>query len=238
MLETQHYDKRMSVTPRLTKKQRELVAELGHLTSILGLDYGKIMTEADPEARTTLLELAKDQLTRSGVILKYVLMDEFLSAVICWHYFGKKRGFPDLWKTKRFKSFNYFILEKLYLLQKLDLVRSIHDIPKWVSSDLPALNELRNGIAHSFFPQNRRRKPEWKGQSVFTREGCDRFVEDMQKLSEFFVERFWGGSPEDLKDWPDTASSEGKHVTHNKRLETALPTRSQGSRVALLRLSV
>ena len=78
-------------------------------------------------------------------------MDEFLSAVICWHYFGKKRGFPELWKTKRFKSFNYFILEKLYLLQKLDLVRSIHDTPKWVSSDLAALNELRNGIAHSFF---------------------------------------------------------------------------------------
>jgi hypothetical protein len=160
--------RRMSVTPKLTKKQQELVAELGHLTSILGLDYDKIITEADPEARTTLLELAKDQLTRSAVILKYVLMDEFLSGVMCWHYFGKKRGFPDLWRTKRFKSFNYFILEKLYLLQKLDLVRSIHGIPKWVSSDLAALNELRNGIAHSFFPQNRRENLNGKAK-VFSR---------------------------------------------------------------------
>ena len=196
-------------TSKLTKKQRELVAELRHLTSTLGLDCDEIVTEADLEARTTLLELARDQLTRSAVILKYVLMDEFLSGVMCWHYFGKKRGFPDFWETKLFRSFNYFILEKLYLLQKLDLVRSIHDIPKWVSSDLAALNELRNGIAHSFFPQNRRRKPEWKGQSVFTREGCDRFLADMQKLSDFFVERFWGGSPEGLGDWPDTASPEG-----------------------------
>ena len=192
--------------PRLTKKQREMVAELRHLTSTLGLDFDKIITEAEPEARTTLLQLARDQLTRSAVILKYVLMDEFLSAVIRWHYFGKKRGFLELWKTKRFKSFNYFILEKLFLLQKLDLVRSIHDTPKWVSSDLAALNELRNGIAHSFFPQNRRRKPEWKGQSVFTREGCDRFLEDTQKLTDFFVERFWGGSREDLGDWSDTTS--------------------------------
>ena len=199
----------MPVTPKLTRKQRELVAELRHLTSILGLDYDKIVTEADPEARTTLLELARDQLTRSAVILKYVLMDEFLSGVMCWHYFGKKRGFPALWRTERFKSLNYFILEKLYLLQKLDLVRSIHPIPKWVSSDLAALNELRNGIAHSFFPQNRRRKPEWKGQSVFTREGCDRFLEDMQKLSDFFVERFWRGSPEDTGDRPDVALPEG-----------------------------
>src|SRR5262245_49061893 len=130
----------MSVRPRLTKKQRKLVAEFAHLTSTLGLDCEKIVSEADPEARTTLLELARDQLTRSAIILKYVLMDEFLSGVICWHYFGKKRGFPDLWKTQRFKTFNYFILEKLFLLQKLDLVRNIHEIPKWVSSDLAALN--------------------------------------------------------------------------------------------------
>lgn len=194
---------------RLTRKQRELVEELRHLTSILGLNPDEIVAEADPKARTTSLELAKDQIIRSAVILKYVLMDEFLSGVICWHYFGNKRSFPQLWKTKRFKSFNYFILEKLYLLQKLDLVRSIHDIPKWVTADLAALNELRNGIAHSFFPQNRRRKPEWKGQSVFTRSGCDRFLEDMQKLSDFFFKRFWRGSPEDTVDRPDAASPEG-----------------------------
>jgi hypothetical protein len=195
--------------PRLTKKQRQLVTEVDHLTSTLGLDCDEIVADADPEARTPLLELAKDQLTRSAVILKYVLMDELLSAVVCWHYFGKKRDFPELWKTKRFKSFNYFILEKLYLLQKLDLVRSIHDIPKWVSSDLAALNELRNGIAHSFFPQNRRRKPEWKGQSVFTPEGVDRFLEDMQKLSDFFLQQFWGGSPEDLHSWSDIPPTAG-----------------------------
>ena len=147
---------------RLTKKQRALVEELRYLTSTLGLDPDEIVAGADPEARTTYLELAKDQIIRGAVILKYILMDEFLSAVICWHYFGKKRNFQQLWRTKRFKSFNYFILERLYLIQKLDLVRSIREIPKWVSSDLAALNELRNGIAHSFFPQNRRRKPEWK----------------------------------------------------------------------------
>lgn len=195
--------------PRLTKKQRDLVAEVKQLMSMLSLDPDEIVTEAEPEARTPCLELAKDQIIRSAVILKYVLMDEFLSAVICWHFFGKKRGFPQLWKTKRFKTFNYFVLERIYLLQKLDLVRSVHDIPKSVASDLGALNELRNGIAHSFFPQNRRRKPEWKGQSVFTQGSFYRFLDDMQKLSDFFVERFWAGSPEDTGDRPDVVPPEG-----------------------------
>ena len=164
--------------------------------SALPLDPDEIITDLDPDGRTAYLRLAIDQVVRSAVVMKYVLRDEELSAVICWHYFGKKRSFQQLWKTKRFRSFNYFILERLYLMQKLDLVKSIHAIPGWVSSDLAALNDLRNGIAHSYFPENRRRKPEWKGKSVFERAGFERFLEDMQKLSDFFVERFWLGSPE------------------------------------------
>jgi hypothetical protein len=182
--------------PKLTKKQGELATELRHLLSTLGLDPAAIMSDNDPRAWTPSFVLAKNQIIRSAIILKYVLMDEFLSAAICWHYFGKKTSFQQLWKTKRFRSFNYFVLEKLYLLQKLDLVKSIYEIPKWVVSDLGALNELRNGIAHSFFPENRRRKPEWKGQDVFTKAGFARFLEDVEKLSNYFVRRFWRGVSE------------------------------------------
>ena len=143
-------------------------------------------------------------------MLKYVLMDECLNAVICWDYFGKKRLFQQLWKTRRFKSFNHFILDKIYLVQKLDLVKSMHKLPKFVSSDLAALNDLRNGIAHSFFPENRRKKPEWKGQNIFTRDGCDRFLEDMQQLSDFFVERFLRSSPEEARERGSRPCRRGK----------------------------
>jgi hypothetical protein len=193
---------------KLTGKQRQLVGELRQLLSILVLDPDAIIADEDVEGRTPRLELAKDQIIRSAVILKYVLMEEFLSAVICWHYFGKRRSFPHLWKTKRFRSFNHFVLERLYLLQKLELVKSIHDIPRPIGADLAALNDLRNGIAHSFFPQNRRRKPEWKGQSIFKEAGFERFLEDMGDLSDFFVERFWRGSPEDTGDRPDVTAPE------------------------------
>jgi hypothetical protein len=80
---------------KLTKKQRKLVAELRYLLSTLALDPVAIIANDDPEAWTTRLELAKDQIIRSAVILKYVLIDEFLSAAICWQYFGKKRSFQQ-----------------------------------------------------------------------------------------------------------------------------------------------
>jgi hypothetical protein len=78
-----------------------------------------------------------------------------------------------------------------------------------VLSDLAALNELRNGIAHSYFPENRRRKPEWKGQSVFTRGGFERFLNDMGKITDFFVRRFWRGSPENTDGRPGATLPEG-----------------------------
>lgn len=195
--------------PRLTRKQRVLVAEVKELLSTLRLNADEIVANADSNARTTYLELAKDQLIRGEVVRKYVLMDEFLSATICWHYFGKKRGFPQLWRTQRFRTFNYFILERLYLLHKLDLVKGIHEIPRWVSSDLALLNDLRNGVTHSYFPENRRRKPDWKGESVFTPAGFARFAEDMERLSGFFSRRFWAGSPEDTEGSTPTAPNHG-----------------------------
>ena len=100
-------------TAKLTAKQRHLVGEVRQILSTLRLDPDAITADEDVIGRTPRLELAKNQIIRSAVILKYVLMDEFLSGIICWHYFGKGRSFPQLWKTKRFRSFNYFVLERL-----------------------------------------------------------------------------------------------------------------------------
>lgn len=174
-----------------TQKQRKLVAEIRQLLKKHYFDPDEIAHEAQPEVRTQCLQNTKDRIIRFHVIESYLLMDETLGNVIRWHFFGKKRLFPQLLKGKRFKAFNHFILERLYLLQKLDFVRSFYNIPKWVASDIAELNDLRNGSAHSLYLQFRRRQPQWKGQSIFTPAAFDRFCDDMKKLFEFFVVSFW-----------------------------------------------
>jgi hypothetical protein len=106
---------------------------------------------------------------------------------ICHYYFGKKRSFPQLWKTKRFQLFNYHVLEELYPLQKLRLVKAIRPVPKQVSKSIESLNALRNGLAHAFFPENlRKTKPTWKGKNIFSLEGAKLFMEDMYSVAGFF----------------------------------------------------
>jgi hypothetical protein len=177
-------------TPRLTKKQRLLVVEVRSLLKELHLDPDEIVSTTQSDVRTASLENARIKIIRFHVLTNYLLMEEQLSLVIRSHFFGKDRLIPQLMKLKRFRTFNYFIMERLFLLQKLDFIKNIHSIPKWVVSDLAALNDLRNGMAHSWFLYLRRRKPEWKGQSIFIRSNFDRFSADMKKLWEFFL-KFW-----------------------------------------------
>jgi hypothetical protein len=127
------------------------------------------------------------QLVLSKVIWEYTYVDELLGSVICHFFFGTKKDFPNLWRTKRLQTFNYYILEVLSLSEKLRLVKSIQTLPKSIAADIETLNALRNGLAHAYFPENLRSyKPIYKGLDIYSREGLERFVEDMRKATRYF----------------------------------------------------
>jgi hypothetical protein len=73
----------------------------------------------------------------------------------CDYMFGKS-GFIKLWKTKRFERFNYFILEKMSLMEKLAFVKDVYLVPKAIAANIEAINAIRNAVAHAYFPENLR----------------------------------------------------------------------------------
>lgn len=170
----------------LTRYQRALVRELEEIASLLKLDYQDIKTYKR-DARATLLELMKRKFVISEVVTRYTLVDEYLNGRICHYFFGRKRSFIRLWKTKRFKFFNYHVIEELSLMAKLRFVKSISKVPKAVAADIERVNALRNGLAHAFFPENlKKSRPEWKGKNIFTVEGLRAFMDDMSKVGDYF----------------------------------------------------
>jgi hypothetical protein len=176
----------------LTKLQKRLLAEVTNVAELARLNYENIL-DYDEEERTARLRLMKNQIVRSQVIVDYTFIDEMLGAAICHYFFGKKRGFIKLWKTNKFKNFNHYILEVLSITEKLRLVKAIHKVPKSIAADIEAINALRNGLAHAFFPENlRSSKPAYKGKDIFTGVGLERFIEDVSKISDFFLRRNFG----------------------------------------------
>lgn len=137
------------------------------------------------------------QIVRSEVITKYTLIDEFLTVIICHYYFKRPKknlSFRALWKTKKFQIFNHYIMDDTYLLQKMRVVRAIGEIPSEVRNAIERINAVRNGIAHSFFPENRRqymayKKVIYRDEDIFTTAGMDKFREDYDLVSDYLWQR-------------------------------------------------
>src|ERR1051326_6388902 len=179
----------------LTRTERKLLTDVRKVAELARRDHWNIEAY-DPESRATYLRLMMNQIVRSEILMKYVLIDEFLSVIICHTYFRKpKQGFSfkSLWRTKRFQAFNYFVLEQMSLRNKLALVNHARKVPSKIRKHIDRLNGLRNAIAHSFFPENKRDyRPHGKviygGFDIFSAEGVTYFLEDRQR-GHYYAER-------------------------------------------------
>ncbi len=159
----------------LTKAQRRVVGEIEDLLRISNSDWRAVEERHVPEARLGQLERIKLDLLRMRVISDYVFADELLTVIIVAYYFPVK-DFPKRWTNPKMRSFLHFTMEDIYLLRKAALVKEIpprdRRFPfdkKIFNETLPALNGLRNAMAHSFNPERKReyrshRKVIWKGK--------------------------------------------------------------------------
>jgi hypothetical protein len=182
----------------LTGHQRRLLKEIKQIANIAKVDYPQIAKAYAPEERTTILHLMKDKIIRGDVILKYTLIDEFLTDIICDYYFERKEPhYQRLWRTKPFQVFVHYIMDETYLLKKLSIVHAIRAVPKDVRSAITRINDVRNDLAHTFFPQQRRRyvrgkKVVYDSVHLFTTAGVKRFSDDFDLAYEYLRKRLRG----------------------------------------------
>lgn len=191
----------MATERHLTRTQKRLIDELDKITSAAGLDYWNIL-DRDPRYdphRTVVLQAIMREIVRGEVVSQYTLIDEHLGSRICHYLFDNSR-FDRLWRTKKFERFNYFVLEKMSMLEKLAFVKDVYILPKAIAADIEAINAIRNALAHAFFPENLRvyrtkrgagsrtvTGPRYKGVDIFTFDGVDRFLDDSHRVVHFLI---------------------------------------------------
>jgi len=151
--------------------------------------------------RAYALEMMKDKLVRGEVVFRYTFIDELLTEIICDFYFHRPKtgsvSYRQLWKTKRFRLFVHYLMDEMFPLKKLSMVEAIKAVPTDVSSAIKRINDARNALAHSFFPQNRRRymadkKVDYKGSNIFTREGVEKFHRDYEIAQKWLAKKVFG----------------------------------------------
>src|SRR5262245_56030087 len=178
----------------LTAKQRSLRKEIEDIASLIRMDHWQIEKYRH---RTDFLKGIKDKLVRGEIVSKYTVIDEYLTMIICDYYFPRaldEYTYRNAWKNKRFVIFNHRIMEELSLLKKLDIVNEIDEVPKGEANIIRRINDLRNALAHSLFPENRRRymqsrKVLYQKIDIFTPAGIAKFEQEYQLVDDYLAMR-------------------------------------------------
>jgi len=173
----------------LTKYQARAFREYERILEITGLNPERALdfVEDEPEAVTPILKSMTDQVVRSDVIFEYTKIDMELDFIIFRHFFGPGKKLRAARRTKRYKTLR-LMLQNIYLMQKLSIVRSFKEVPKNIVSKIAAINDLRNGLAHTFFVSDlKEAKRTYKGHRIFTQQGLEAFRDDAQEIRYFFT---------------------------------------------------
>jgi hypothetical protein len=174
---------------KLSKYQARTLREYEFILDATGLSPDRVLelVEDDSEAVVPTLKSMTDQAVRGDVILEYTMIDMELDFILLRHFFGSGKKLIAARRTRRYKTLN-LILQSIYLMQKLSLVRSFKSIPRPIISKIAAINDLRNGLAHTFFVSDlKASKRTYKGHSIFTRKGLEALHNDALEVRYFFM---------------------------------------------------
>lgn len=185
----------------LTKEQMSLVKDLDKTCKLFCMDYRDVSDYPEKD-RTRILRATKDRIIRGIIVRQYTVIDTALNIVFYRYFFPlePEESYAELWKTQKFQKFNQYILEQLFLRQKLRFVRTIIDIPTKAQRRIDAINELRNALTHAYFPgYPERRRIEYRKKNIFMYEGLQMFLEDSLEVGTFFHDKF------EALGWLDTS---------------------------------
>jgi hypothetical protein len=180
----------------LTALQKKLYAEANKIAVMAQVDFWNVEKNWDKaEWRTVGLRIAIAHLVVAEVVSQYTLLDEVLTDYICRYYF-KRPGNPRYiyWKRKKFRLFVHFMLDELYLLKKMQLVHAIKPLPKEVRMTIGKVNAIRNAMAHSFFPENRKEhmkvgKVLYGAKDIRSAEGLRQFKDECDEAYNLIKKR-------------------------------------------------
>jgi hypothetical protein len=184
----------------LTRAEEKLRSEVEEIASLVEMDVWNVDQFKSGPQRAYHLKQMKDRFVRSEVVIRYALIDEFLTDIICDYYFHRPKkniSYRNLWKTKHFRVFVHFLMDETFLLKKLAMVEAIVDVPTPVSKAIKRINDVRNALTHSIFPENRRRymgdkKVMYNGVHLLCREGVKKFQQDYEIAHKYLAKKVFG----------------------------------------------
>lgn len=166
----------------LSRQNKDLVKEIEEIRRVTLTNYDNIHEYSQ---KTVRLKAIKEQLIRGRVIMWHSWVDESMDhAISNYFFYNHKRGGRGRigWNSNKYSRFKYYLLERVAFRRKMELVLIIKPFWRKYKNIVEKLDSLRNILAHSFFPEDRPKKPLYKNKDIFTLEGVTLLETDMQGM--------------------------------------------------------
>ena len=185
----------------LTKAERNVLKTAKEIAELTRNDLDAVDKWDNGEYRRYAIMGAINQMVTGEIIIRYTLLDELFTSLIAKYFFHVPKqptNFKKWWRTKKFKIFNHYIMDEMFLLRKMQIIHAIKPLPGNIQSSIHRVNSVRNAFAHSFFPENRREhrklgKVLYMGKDIRTPEGLDAFITDAHDTYNFIAKRVYPG---------------------------------------------
>jgi hypothetical protein len=166
------------VTPRPVIEEAQMIAQLTQLNISVD-EYDLPYREQAP--------IAIQKMVLAEIAAKYTLIDKELCVIIQKYFLGIR------YRSTQFRLFRQLILDELFLIKKIEIVRAIKEIPKIVRNTIFDLNYISNAVFHSSHQETRRsskrRKVFYRGKDIRTYEGLKMFMEDAHRAHMYLWRR-------------------------------------------------
>jgi len=161
----------------LIPKEKKLIEEIEEIRHII-YGYKEENLEYQKDVRPNKLAIEKDELIRNFIISHHLLTEEFLNTELLKYFINYKA------RSRHYRFFEEFILQRLTYKEKLELAYRINLISKGAYKFMGELNSLRNTCAHKWFLKDKKIKLSYKGKDLLKIKNFEEFAEDIFTLHE------------------------------------------------------
>ncbi|MGY4474172.1 hypothetical protein [Bradyrhizobium sp. USDA 3364] len=171
---------------------KTIVDEATEMARLVNIDLSNI-------EGSTALSLAINKMVIAEVVMQYTLVDEMLAEIIVRYFFDIEADvvhFEQAWKTDKFRIFVHHVLDETFLLKKLSIVQAISPVPPEITKIINRINAVRNGLAHSFFPENRKENKGsgnvlYAGADIRSLDGMRQFKDEADQAYRYLYDRVY-----------------------------------------------
>jgi len=158
-------------------KEKKLLQEIEHIR-----DLAYRHAEADYPTRVTTLEIERNALIRTRVLLDCLLAEEAMGLIIMDYVLQDSPKWTKIkyfGRVKRYRLLYDKVLAHVPPYQKLNILKDILKVPRKIEKALCRLFSLRNVFAHVYtIDYTKADQMGYDGQSIFDLDGFEKYVQD------------------------------------------------------------